>query len=134
MVEYKDMKPYSNDLRRRIIDAIQENEETQSEIAERFSVGVKFIEKLWKRFRETGSYEALPHGGGRKRLLADDEELIRDKVAAEPDITLAELAEYVGRETGNEAVSAPVMCVELQRLNLPRKKSHFTRQKEKPSE
>jgi len=28
------MKPISNDLRRRIIEAIQENEETQPEIAE----------------------------------------------------------------------------------------------------
>ncbi len=128
------MKPYSIDLRRRIIDAIQENDESQSEIAERFSVGIKFVEKLWKRFRETGSYEALPHGGGRQRLLKDDEQLIRRKVADQPDITLLELAEYIGSETGRTAVSEAVMCVELQRLKLPRKKSRSTPLKEKPSE
>lgn len=128
------MKAYSNDLRRRVIEAIQENEETQAEIAERFSVSESFVENVWKRFRETGSYEALPHGGGRKRLLADDEQLIRRKVGDQPDITLAELAEYVAEQTGKKVVSDPVMCVELQRLNLPRKKSRFIPQKEIPSE
>lgn len=128
------MKAYSNDLRRRVIEAIQENEETQAEIAERFSVSDSFVENVWKRFRETGSYQALPHGGGRKRLLADDEHLIRAKVAAEPDITLSELAEYVAEQTGKELVSDPVMCVELQRLNLPRKKSRFIPRKENPNE
>jgi transposase len=124
------MKAYSNDLRRRIIEAIQENEETQAEIAERFSVSDTFVENLWRRFRETGSYQALPHGGGRKRLLKDDEQLIREKVASEPDITLSGLAEYIGRETGRAVVSDAVMCVELQRLNLPRKKSRFIQRKE----
>lgn len=128
------MKPYSNDLRGRIIEAIQDNEETQVEIAERFSVGVSFVEKLWQRFRETGSYEALPHGGGRKRLLKDDEQLIREKVAFQPDITLSELAEYVAGETGRAVVSDAVLCVELQRLNLPRKKSRFIAQSGKVSE
>lgn len=127
------MKPYSNDLRRRIIDAIQENEQSQSEIATRFSVSLKFVEKLWKRFRETGFYQALPHGGGRKRLLIDDEPLIRAKVASQPDITLSELAEYVGEETGRAVVSDAVMCVELQRLKLPRKKKRFIHQREIPS-
>ena len=49
------MKPYSNDLRRRIVEAIQENEETQSDIAGRFAVSISFVEKLWQRFRATGS-------------------------------------------------------------------------------
>ncbi len=127
------MKAYSGDLRRRIIEAIQDNEETQPEIAERFSVGLSFVEKLWRRFRETNSYEALPHSGGRKRLLKNDESLIRRKVAEQPDITLLELAEYVSAKTGQKAVSEVVMWVELEKLNLPRKKSRFIRQREKPS-
>lgn len=134
IVEYEGMKPFSNDLRQRIIEAIQENNQSQSKIAKRFSVSLKFVEKLWKRFRETGSYEALPHGGGRKRLLKDDEQLIRQKVADKPDITLSELAEYVAEQTGKDVVSDPVMCVELQRLNLPRKKSRFIHRKEIPNE
>jgi transposase len=72
--------------------------------------------------REIGSDEALPHSGGRERALKDEKELIRRKVAAQPDITLLELVEYVSRETGKEAVSKQTINVELQRLKLPRKK------------
>lgn len=57
------MNPISNDLRLRIIEAIQKNEDSQPEIAERFCVSLSFVEKLWHRFRTTGSYEPMPHSG-----------------------------------------------------------------------
>jgi transposase len=117
------MKPISNDLRLRIIRAIQENEETQPEIAERFSVSLSFVEKLWHRFRLTGSYEPLPHAGGRTRLLKNDEELIRAEVKAQADITLTELIEKLATTTGKEPVSLMTMSTQLRRLRLPRKKS-----------
>lgn len=117
------MNPISSDLRRRIVEAIQENEETQVEIAERFTVGLSTVEKLWHRFRMTGSYEPLPHAGGRVRALREDEALIRAEVERQPDITLAELTEKVSAATGKPAVSVMTMCDELRRLGLPRKKS-----------
>lgn len=116
------MKPYSNDLRRRIIERIQKNEESQPEIAELFNVSLSFVEKLWHRFRATGSYEALPHGGGRERLLSCDEQLIRSEVRQQPDITLGELVERVAFQTGKAKVSLETMSDELQGLDLPRKK------------
>jgi len=117
------MKPLSSDLRRRIIETIQENEETQVEIAERFAVALSTVEKLWHRFRETGSYESLPHSGGRVRALQEDEALIRAEVERQPDITLAELTQTIASATGKPKVSAMTMSGELRRLNLPRKKS-----------
>lgn len=122
------MQPYSNDLRRRVIEAIQANKERQEEIGVRFSVSTSFVEKLWHRYRTTGSYQAKPHSGGRRRQLAEAEQVIRRLVADEPDLTLLELAERVARETGSPPVSEAVMCVELQRLRLPLKKSRFTPQ------
>jgi transposase len=116
------MRPISNDLRRRIIEAIQENEESQPEIAERFSLSLSTVEKLWQRFRTTGSYEPLLHSGGRSRLLAADEKLIRAEVAAHPDITLAELTARVAVENNQPPVSLMTMSEELRRLGLPRKK------------
>ena len=117
------MKPISDDLRLRIIEAIQENQDTQTEIAERFAVSRSFVEKLWHRFRTTGSYQALPHSGGRTRALKNDEQLLRSEVAAQLDITLAELAGLVARKTGKPAVSEMTMSLELRRLRLVRKKS-----------
>lgn len=122
------MQPYSNDLRRRVIEAIQANEETQEEISIRFSVSTSFVEKLWHRYRTTGSYQAKAHSGGRRRLLKESEDVIRRIVTGEPDLTLSELAERVAQESNLPPVSEAVMCVELQRLKLPLKKSRFTPQ------
>ena len=116
------MKPISNDLRWRIIEAIQENEESQPEIAERFAVALSTVEKLWHRFRMTGSYEPLPHSGGRRRLLETAEEFIRSEVSAQPDITLAELSSKVASEKNQPPVSVSTVSEELRRLGLPRKK------------
>lgn len=116
------MRPISSDLRWRIIEALQENEESQPEIAERFAVSLSTLEKLWHRFRATGSYQPLPHAGGRRRLLETDEALIRAEVAAQPDITLAELSAAVARQKNQPPVSVSTFCEELRRLKLPRKK------------
>lgn len=116
------MRAISNDLRRRIIEAIQKNEETQPEIAERFSVALSTVEKLWHRFRATGSYEPKPHTGGRVRLLKTDEELLRGAVSAQPDITLAELSANLAKRKNQPPVSLSTLSEELHRLGLPRKK------------
>lgn len=116
------MKPISNDLRRRLIEAIQANDESQPEIAEKFSVALSTLEKLWHRFRTTGSYEALPPAGGRARALEAEEAFIRAEVAAQPDITLAELTGKVRARNNRAAVSLMTMSNELRRLGLPRKK------------
>ncbi len=127
------MKPYSDDLRLRIIETIQENVLSQAEIAEQFAVSLPFVEKLWHRFRNTGSYQAKVYVRGPKRLLKDDEEMIRELVKNQPDLTLADLCERVAAETGKRAVATATMCVELQRLKLPLKKSRFTPESEKAS-
>lgn len=120
------MRAYSDDLRLRIIKMIQVNELSQAKIAVHFSVSLPFVEKLWHRFRTTGNYQAKPFAGGVKRILKDDGDLLRKIVKEESDITLAELCERVSKATGKPRVTTATMCVELQRLKLPLKKSRFT--------
>jgi transposase len=128
------MRPYSDDLRLRIIEMIQENEVSPAEIAEHFSVSLPFVEKLWHRFRTTGKYQAKPHAGGVKRFLKDDEKLIRETVMGQPDLTRAELCERVAKQSGKMPVATATMCVQLQRLKLPLKKSRRPRwRKRKPT-
>jgi transposase len=119
------MKPYSQDLREKIVRALEAQDETQEEIAARFAVSPSFIVKLWRRRRETGSAEALPHAGGRGRSLQAAEATIRRALDRQPDLTLAELCEEVGAG-GGAAVSTKTMCLGLRRLTLPRKKSRST--------
>jgi transposase len=127
------MKPYSPDLRRRIVAALEAGEETQSEIAERFQVSRSFVEKLWARWRTSGSCDAKPHAGGRKRSLSADQPRIRTEIAAQPDVTLAELCQRV-TSAGGARASTSMMCREVKRLKLPRKKSHSTTLSVRPTE
>jgi transposase len=118
------MKPYSLDLRMRIIEAVDNKEGTLREIAETFKVTKSFIDKLLKQRRETGSIEPLPHGGGPNRLLdVKKEVLIGNYVLENIDATLDELCEYVTKKTKLN-VSASTMCRTLQRLDLRRKKNY----------
>lgn len=124
------MKPYSQDLRERIVQQGAAQEETQPEIAERFAVSLSFVEKVGRRWRTTGSCAARPHAGGRARSLQEAEGVIRAAVASAPDLTLAALCTQVAQR-GGPRVSEKTMGLELQRLHLPLKKSPSTRVNEK---
>ena len=116
------MKPYSQDLRDRIITALEARTATQRTIAERFCVSTAFVEKLWQRWRRSGSSAAKPHAGGRQGALTDHLECLRAEVAKQPDATLAELRDRMVAAQGPR-VSSATICRALQRLRLPRKKS-----------
>jgi transposase len=118
------MKPYSQDLRGRIINALEAGTETQRAIAERFCVSHSLVEKLGQRGRRSGSSAAKPHAGGRQSSLKAHLELLRAEVAKHPDATLAELRDRVGAAQGPR-VSTATICRALQRLKLPLKKSRF---------
>jgi N-methylhydantoinase A len=58
------MQPLSNDLRKRILDAVDKREGSRRKLAARFSVNTSTITKLLQLRRQTGSFEPRPHGGG----------------------------------------------------------------------
>jgi transposase len=118
------MKPYSQDLRARAIAALEEGA-TQAEVAARFSIHKSTLEKWWYRWQASGSCAALPHASGPERTLQAAERFIRTEVKQQPDATLKELCERVAEVKGLVA-SPSMMCRELQRLKLLRKKSRFT--------
>jgi len=119
------MKAYSQDLRERVIAAVKQGVQSQSEIAETFGVSQSTVETWWRHWRTTRSVATLPHAGGNPRVLSECAATIRAAVKQQPDITLAELCEQVAEQHGAQA-SPSMMCRELQRLHLPRKKSRST--------
>ena len=83
-------KPYSQDLRERVIAAVDTG--TGAYVAAPlFQVSVSYIYKALIRRRKTGEVTARPSGGGPKPKLAPHDDALRERIAAEPDITLAEL-------------------------------------------
>ena len=115
------MKPYSQDLRARVIAAVEAGQHSYPEIATTFAVSESTLDKWVKRWRDTGSVAALPFAGGRQRVLQEYATLIRTEVQQQPDVTLAELCERVAAQTEVTA-SRSMMARELQLLALPRKK------------
>jgi transposase len=53
--------PYSQDLRRGVMDAYYQKEGSQREIATRFHVSVTFVRNLLRHYRKTGKIEPLQH-------------------------------------------------------------------------
>jgi transposase len=83
-------KPYSNDLRARVIEAIEEGA-TREETAERHHVSLSSVGRFLRLKREHGSVSPAKFGGYKPYALAAHEELVRHLLAEQPDITLAEL-------------------------------------------
>jgi putative transposase len=108
---------YSFDLRRKLVEAWQNWDGTQAELAALLGISRSWVQKVLRRFEQTGDLAAPLHRHGpvsrlsRKRLAA--------LVAAHPDATLAEL----GRRL---RISASTVCRALRQMNLPRKKSRCT--------
>ncbi len=116
------MKPYSVDLRQKVLDTYLKNKTSIRETAERFNVSDSFVRKLIKRHQQTGSIEPKPHSGGASaKLTAEHYSLIEKVVAEEHNVTLAILCDRMEKQTGIR-VSVPTMCRILQRLKLKKNK------------
>src|SRR4051794_16861003 len=112
------MQPLSNDLRQRILDAVDNREGSRRKLAVRFKVNTSTITKLLRLRRETGSFEPRPHAGGVAPTLDDDAlPRLRRLVEETPDATLEALRQRVGISG-----SRMIICRALQKLGLPLKK------------
>ena len=86
------MRPYSMDLRERVVAACDAREGMREQIAKRFGVSTSWIRRVLQRRRETGSIAPLPQNAGRKPKLSDRQMAwLKRLVAKRPDATLQEL-------------------------------------------
>jgi transposase len=87
-------KPYSQDLRERVIKAIDDGH-TRNEVAALFNIGIATVGRYVKRQRRTGSLKPDKFGGHQRHKLANHEKKVRELVTAEPDQTLLELRDQL---------------------------------------
>jgi transposase len=86
-------RPYSEDLRRRVIKAVTGGVSCRKAAAT-FQVSVSTVIKWMQRWRATGSVAAKPMGGDNSsRLKGADAAWVLALVEAEPDLTLVEIRE-----------------------------------------
>lgn len=79
--------PLSNDLRERVVGAIEAGETCRS-AAVRFGVAVSSAVKWSQLYRATGSVAPGKMGGHRKRLLDPHREFIVERLRQTPHLTL----------------------------------------------
>jgi transposase len=114
------MKPYSMDLRRKVMEALQ-SEGTTEEIAERFGIAGSSVRKWRLRVQRRGKLEPDKPPGRKREFSAKHDAQLRQAVESRPDATRAELAQAVAQELGR-VFSKPVITRALQRLGFTRKK------------
>jgi transposase len=112
-------RPYSADLRLRVLQACQAAEVPRAEIARRFLVSESTLYLWRKQQRAEGRSAPKAHAGGPAPRL--DGSLLGRFVRAQNDRTLAECATLYERETGMPISLSSVSRL-LGRLALPRKK------------
>ena len=115
------MKPYSLDLRERVVSAIEKGDSSFRKVAQRFAVSQTCVERWVIQKRTEGHVVPRKQGGSVSAVMAHKAQLMAI-FEKRTDATLAEYCELLFDETGLW-VSLSTMCRTFQRLNLPRKKN-----------
>ena len=112
-------KPISNEKRADIVRHIQAGE-SKEDVAKWLFITLRTVNRVLKRYHETGSYEALPNGGGQKPLITEETmNRIVSKIKEVPDMTLLEIIEEFNLPFSESALSR-----RLTKLGLTFKKRH----------
>ena len=112
------MRAFSNDLRERIVAAVERGGYTLRQLATLFTVDVSVIVRLRQRQRQTGSLDPKPHGGGRPHKLDEAAQTrLLELVRQHPDATLAKLRQQLRVVCGLTTLHRT-----LQRHGITRKK------------
>lgn len=119
--ETRSMKPYSKDLRLRVLAACDRGM-PRKEVSETFGVSGPTIRRYLRLRRETGVVDPKPPSGPPARKGAALEAALPSQVSRNPDLTLEEHRELFEDETGIP-VSVSGVSRAFGRLGLPLKKS-----------
>jgi transposase len=116
-------RPYSDDLRRKLLEAHDLGKGTLAELAGQFGVSLAWAWKISSARKRTGSAERKPYQAGPKVRV--DREAVRHLLEAKPDLYLRELQSELKASTGIQ-VSTPHLWKIVGELGFRLKKSRFT--------
>jgi transposase len=117
---------YSNDLRRKFLQAYEKGRGTLAELAERFGVSVGWAKKISARRTRSGQMERPAwRRGPQSRVTAAVQGWLREQIRRQPDLTLMELQQQLQAAQG---VRLSIGCLwgALQQMGLRLQKSHST--------
>jgi transposase len=115
------MKPYSVDLRQRVVDAYRQDEGSKKELAERFAISLSSVERWIRQNKATGTVTPRPNPAGKARAIVkeEDRELLVQWYKEQPDMTYDEMAarftQETGRSIGRSTMGATVLLLKITR-------------------
>ena len=119
-------KPYSQDLRERVIDAVKRGEMSRRAAARRYEISESVAIKWLERVERDGSREPVGHGGHRASKLMPHRDFLEAARAEKSDITLQALCDRLSAERGVKADTS-MMSRFLRRAGITFKKRRLSR-------
>jgi len=117
------MDAYSEDLRRKIVNAIEQRGMGQSEVARTFDVSLSSVKRYVRKFRQGRSLS--PGKAPGKHPTIDEPArrgLLEEDLKERPFVALRERCEYLRRYVAGLEVSRSVGCRTIKRMDSTRKK------------
>lgn len=116
------MKPYSEDIRVRVVKSYENGEGSQRELARRYNVSLSFVQGLLKRYRQTGNIVPLKYSHRvESKVDQNSLQMILEMVEQNPQLPLSQLCERLAQER-NLQISKATMWRTL-RKHRPHKTS-----------
>lgn len=118
------MKAYSSEFRKKIVKAYEQGDTSVRKVALRFDVSKAFVQKILKQKQTTGHVQPKKQGGSLKSVLHSSTTKLLQMVEKYPDSSLSEYCEY-WLDSHKQSVSCSMMCRELKKQNMTRKKRQY---------
>lgn len=119
-------KSYSQDLRERVIAAVDVEGMSRRKAAQRFGVSESSAVKWLQRLRDEGVRAARAVGGNRRPVIDPHRDVIEAALAQKPDITLQALCDRLLAERGVKTDTS-MMSRFLRRAQITLKKRRSSR-------
>ena len=119
-------KPYSQDLRDRVIDAVENGGMSRRAAARRYEISELIAVKWLERFEREGSREPIGHRGHRASKLMPHRDFLEAARIEKPDITLQALCDRLLSERGVKADTS-MMSRFFRRIGVTFKKRRSSR-------
>ena len=124
-------KPYSQDLRDRVIDAVERGKMSRREAGRHYEISESVAIKLLERLERHGSREPVGHGGDRASKLMAHRQFLETARAEKSDVTLQALCDRLSAERGVKADTS-MMSRFFRKIGVTLKKALVARERDRP--
>jgi transposase len=120
------MKAYSEDLRRKVVEAVQQRGMGKSEAARTFGVSLSSVKRYVGKTRQGSSLSPRKHPGPRPKIDERARRLLEADVEERPALSLRERSRFLERVVGVKVSESTVSRL-LRRMGFSPKEGRWVR-------